>query len=149
MTDALSGTRSPARAFGLYAVIAYSFVLAVPRDFSLPAQLPMGRFTLEGQAARVMFLAWLAAWVVMVIGLWVRRMWGYWWAWVVLGLHVFLVGSNSLRWLADNSAPVRIAFEVAVWPGLQLIFADILALAYLYERRSIFLPSSAGNVGVV
>ncbi len=126
------------RAFGLYVVIAYAIVIAVPRNLSLPTRLPVGRFTLEGHVAQAAFALWSAAWLAMVVGLALRTAWGYRLALVVFGLHVLLVGSNTLRWLADNRAPVSMALEVAVWPSLQWILADLLAMAYLYERRHVF-----------
>jgi hypothetical protein len=139
MTETSEASARPVRSLGLYAIVAYALVLAAPRDLSLPSSLPLGRFTLEGRAAAVGFSVWLGLWLLAIAGLAWRRVWGYRLGLVVFSLHVLLVVSNCLRWLADNHAPLRMALGVAVWPSLQLVFADALALAYLHEKRDAFV----------
>jgi hypothetical protein len=131
-------TGRPERVLALYAVVAYALVLAIPRELSMPTMLPLGRFTLEGQAAVVVYLMWLALWIIAAGGMAWRRVWGYRLGLVVFGLHIVLFISNCLRWLADNHAPLRMALGAAVWPTLQFVVADILAMACLWERRAIF-----------
>jgi hypothetical protein len=82
---------------------------------------------------------WLVLWLVGMAGLALRRLWGYRLGMLVFALHMILVVSNCLRWLADSRAPLRMALGLAVWPSLQLVFADALVLIYLLEHRNMFL----------
>ena len=123
---------------GLYAVAAFAVVVGVPRDLALPIEFPLGRFTLEGRAAQVVFAVWVGAWVLVVVGLLVRKAWGCRFALVVFGLHVLLVGSNTLRWLAVNEMPLGMAMQIGVWPSLHWILADLVAMAYLHQRMQVF-----------
>jgi len=140
-TTNLAGvTLQPKRPWALYAVIAYALMMAIPPDLSLPKTVPLGRFTLEGAVAVAAYLFWLALWLVAVAGLAWRRIWGYRLGVAVFGLHIILVTSNCLRWLADNhQAPLRMAFGIAIWPSLISVCIDALAIACLVERRSAFI----------
>ena len=139
MDDVVQVGARRGRPLGLYAVIAYALVLIAPRDLSLPTTLPLGRFTLRGQAAVVGISVWMGLWLLAVVGLAWRRLWGYRLGLAVFSLHLILVVSNCLRWLADNRAPLKMALGVAIWPSLQLAVADALAAAYLWERRDVFV----------
>jgi len=126
------------RPMGLYAVIAYSVFIAVQVPLAHQSTFPVGRFTLEGAAAQIAVVVWSVAWTVMVFGLFFLRRWGYRLGLTIFGLFILLVGSNTLRWLADNNAPASIALRVAIWPMLPWLLADALVIAYLYARRGIF-----------
>jgi hypothetical protein len=126
------------RPVGLYAVIAYSVFIAVQLPLARLPTIPIGRFTLEGTAAQLAVVIWSIAWMVVIVGLFLLRRWGYRLGMTVFGLYIVLLGSNILRWLADNSAPVSIALRVAIWPMLPFLLTDLLVIAYLYARRGIF-----------
>jgi hypothetical protein len=136
--DGVQGSVRRRRPLGLFAIIAYALVLIAPRDLSLPTTLPLGRFTLEGKAAALGIAVWLGVWLLAIAGLAWRRIWGYRLGLTVFSLHLILVVSNCLRWLADSQAPLKIALGVAIWPSLQLAVVDALAVAYLWEHRDVF-----------
>jgi len=147
MTELETSPAQGLRPWGLYAIVAYALVLAAPRELSLPNSLPLGRFTLEGEAAVVGFVVWLGLWLLAIGGLAWRRVWGYRLGLAVFSLHLLLVVSNCLRWLADSRATLRLALGVAVWPSLQLVFADVLVVTYLWEHRSVFVKGRGVRAG--
>lgn len=136
--DAGHSAHRPRRALGLYAIIAYSTLVGASPHPWLGSELPLGWFTLEGRSAQRAMVIWSAVWGLVVIGLFVRKFWGYRLALAVFGLHVLIMVANTLRWFAYNQASVPIAFQVAIWPMLQGILPALLAMAYLQERRDIF-----------
>jgi len=126
------------RPIGVYAVIAYSVFIAIQLPLAQQSTIPVGRFTLEGPAAQVAVVFWSAAWIVTVLGLFLMRPWGYRCGLTAFVLYILFVGSNTLRWLADNNAPASIALKIAVWPVLPWLILDAVVIAYLYARRGLF-----------
>jgi hypothetical protein len=123
---------------GLYAIVAYSIILAIPRDFPLPEEIPLGPLTFEGKTAAIVLGAWWTTWIVMLIGLLMRAVWAYRLALAVFALHIVLTVANGIQWLVDSRPPALVAWQAGISFALVLVCADALAMAYLFERRAVF-----------